>query len=181
MAERKFDQAVVEYEKVIKKDPQSTGTHMLLGILYDLKQDHKKANDYYKKVLDINKNFAPAANNLAWNYMEHGGDLDVAVSLAQKAREILPDDPHVADTLGWIYYKKGVYATAIGILKESSEKFQNRNATVLYHLGMAHYRQGNPDAAGDTLKLALKISKDFPGAEEAKKVLTNLQAQARKQ
>jgi hypothetical protein len=54
-----------------------------------------------------------AENNLAYPMLEHGGNTDVARSLAQTARQKLPDSPDVADTLAWAYYKKGVNKLAI--------------------------------------------------------------------
>ena len=65
-----------------------------------MKKQPQKANGYYQKVLDLNKNFAPAANNLAYNYAQYGGNVDVALGLAQKAREVNPNDASIADTLG---------------------------------------------------------------------------------
>ena len=79
---------------------------MLLGTIYDYKGQHQQANEQYQKALAINPNSALAANNLAWNYVEYGGNLDVALALAQTAKAQLPDIPGIADTLGWIYYKK---------------------------------------------------------------------------
>ena len=173
-AEQKFDRAIEEYQKIIQKNPLAIPPHMLLGILHDLKLQPAKANEYYKKLLALNRDFVPAANNLAWNYAEHDGNLDSALALAQKARELSPENPHVADTLGWIYYKKGAYDTAIAVLKDSNEKFQNRNPTVLYHLGMAQYRKGDSTLAHQNLNRALTIAQTFPGSEEAKTVISEL-------
>jgi len=39
-------------------------------------------------------------NNLAYNYVQYGGNLDVALGLAQKAREVNSTDAGIADTLG---------------------------------------------------------------------------------
>jgi tetratricopeptide (TPR) repeat protein len=175
-AQDKFDGAIEEYQKIIQKNPLAVSPHMLLGIFHDLKQQHAKANEYYKKVLDLNRDFAPAANNLAWNYAEHDGNLDSALALAQKARELSPENPHIADTLGWIYYKKGAYTSAISLLNESTEKLQNKNSTVLYHLAMAQYRGGDKVLARANLKRALVINQAFPGAEEAKKILSELES-----
>jgi tetratricopeptide (TPR) repeat protein len=94
---------------------------MMLGIINDLQTQPSKANEYYQKVLALNKNFPLAANNLAWNYAEHGGDLDIALNLAQKTRETDPNSPGITDTLGWIYYKKTLYASALSLLNESNE------------------------------------------------------------
>lgn len=173
-AQQKFDRAIKEYQKIIQKNPLALPSHMLLGILHDLKQQPAKANEYYKTLLDLKKDFVPAANNLAWNYAEHDGNLDTALALAQKARELSPDNPHVADTLGWIYYKKGAYGVAISLLKESAEKLQNKNSTVLYHLGMAQYRGGDKASGRENLKRALTISQAFPGSEEAKRILSEV-------
>ena len=116
---------------------------------------------------------APAANNLAWNYAEHGGNLDVALSLAQQAKEQLPDDPNVSDTLGWIYYKKHAYLKAISMLEESVEKLGN-HPVVRHHLGMAYFKSGETAKAKQELETALSLSDTFPGADEAKKTLKQL-------
>jgi len=176
VSQKKFDSAIEEYQKVIQKEPKAIVPMMSLGAIYDAKQQHSKANEYYQKVLDIDKNFSPAANNLAWNYAEHGGNLDVALGLAQKARELSPDLPNVADTLGWIYYKKGAYISAVALLKESSGKLQDRNPTILYHLGRAYSGAGEKALAQDALTKAVKIDPSFPEAPEAKKVLAQLAA-----
>ncbi len=149
---------------------------MLLGVLYDRKQQHDQANRYYQKVLDLDKNSAPAANNLAWNYAQYGGNLDSALTLAQKARELSPDDEGIADTLGWIYYKKGAYLTAIGLLKESSLKFKDLNPTVLYHLGMAYSKKGDTALAKESFSKALRLNQNFREAKDAKQALDEIGA-----
>ena len=174
MAQKKFDQAIAESEKIIQKNPRAPQSYMLLGVLHDQKQQYDQANRYYKKVLELDKNSALAANNLAWNYAQYGGDLDAALTLAQKARELSPNDENIAHTLGWIYYKKGVYLRAIGLLKESSEKFKDRNPTVLYHLGMAYSKKGDNTLAKESLLKALKLDQNFPEAKEAKQALDQI-------
>jgi tetratricopeptide (TPR) repeat protein len=170
-AQKKFDTAIEQYEKVSKKNPKAVQPLMMTGILYDMKKQPQKANEYYQKVLDRNKNFAPAANNLAYNYAQHGGNLDVALGLAQRAREANPNDPGIADTLGWIYFKKGTYTTAVGLLKESNENFKSQNPTVLYHLALAHDKNGEEKLAREALQKALATGRNFPEAAEAKKLL----------
>ena len=96
--------------------------------------------------------------------------------MAQKARELSPNDENIAHTLGWIYYKRGVYLRAIGLLKESSEKFKDRNPTVLYHLGMAYSKKGDNTLAKESLLKALKLDQNFPEAKEAKQALDEIGA-----
>jgi Tfp pilus assembly protein PilF len=145
---------------------------MALGMIYENEKDYKKAQEYYEKALTINPDYPPAANNLAYIYAEQGGNIDVALNLAQKAKEQVPEDPHIADTLGWIYYKKNVPSRAIAYLKEAAEKIDNPQ--IRYHLGMAYYKNGNHDLAKKELNDALKLSTDFPGADEARSTLNAL-------
>jgi len=168
-----YEQARQQYESLIKDYPRFLPPYMQLGVIYDLQGQPQKANEQYEQVLKIDPKFAPAANNLAWNYAEHGGNLDVALTLAQTAKEQVPDDPSIADTLGWIYYKKGVYRQAIGLFKESAEK-QSDVPAFHYHLGMAYYKNGDKALAKQALSRALQLSPDFSGAREARDVLASL-------
>ena len=127
----------------------------------------------FRSVVGFNPKFAPAANNLAWIQADHGGNLDVALSLAQTAREQQPNDPHIADTLGFIYYKKNAYLLAVNLLKEAVEKLPN-DPIVQFHYGMAQYKNGDAAGAKKALQASLKLSKDFAGSEEAKKTLAEL-------
>jgi tetratricopeptide (TPR) repeat protein len=173
-AQQKFDTAIEQYEKASAKNSNAIPPLIMIGMLYDRKNQPKKANEYYRKVLDINKNMTVAANNLAYNYVRDGGNLDVAFGIAQKAREVNPNDPGLADTLGWIYYKKGAYPTAIALLKESSEKFKGNNPEVLYHLGLAYVKSGEKTLAAETLTKALASDQAFFGRDEARKTLEEL-------
>jgi tetratricopeptide (TPR) repeat protein len=168
-----YDKAIQQYEDVLKANPKLLPPYMLLGVIYEKQEKYDKAKENYEKALKIDPKFAPAANNLAWNYAERGGDIDIALSLAQSAKEQLPDDPSISDTLGWIYYKKNAYLKAIGLLKESAEKLQG-NPVIHYHLGMAYFKNGQKELAKKELNQALTLSQDFPGSEEIKKTLKEL-------
>jgi len=175
-AQGKFDVAIDQYQRVATKQPKNLAPLMMTAILFELKKDSQKANEYYKKILELDRNYTPAANNLAWNYAKDGGNLDVALSLAQNARELNPRDAGIADTLGWIYYKKGIYQTALGLLKESNEKHRGQNPTVLYHLSLAYEKNNERALAQETVKKALAMNRRFAEAEDAKKLAEKLHA-----
>jgi tetratricopeptide (TPR) repeat protein len=169
----RLDQAAKEYEAVLAKDPNVIQANMLLGIIHESQKHYDKAMMRYETILKTNPKFGPAANNLAWLLAEHGGNLDVALAHAQTAREQQPDEPHIADTLGWIYYKKNAYLLAVSLLKEAAEKLPTE-AEVQYHYGMAQYKSGDNSEAKKALQASLKLSKNFPGSEEAQKTLAGL-------
>jgi tetratricopeptide (TPR) repeat protein len=167
-----LDKAKKEYTAAQAKDANDLNAHMAMGMIYENEKNFAKAQEYYEKALKINPNFAPAANNLAYLYAERGGNIDVALNLAQKAKEKIPDDPNISDTLGWIYYKKNIHSRAISYLREASEKLPNQ-AIIHYHLGMAYYKNGNRDLAKNELTLALKMG-GFSGIDDARSILKEL-------
>jgi tetratricopeptide (TPR) repeat protein len=167
------DQAEHEYQTVIGKDPTVIPAHMVLGIIHELRKDADKARTHYEQALKLNPKFAPAANNLAWLQAEQGGNLDIALSYAQTAREQRPDDPHIADTLGWIYYKRNSFLLATNLLKEAVEKLADE-PLIHYHYGMAQYKNGDARGAKKSLETALKFNQHFSGSDEAKKTLAGL-------
>jgi tetratricopeptide (TPR) repeat protein len=142
-------------------------------MIYDAKGDRQKANEYYQKALKLDPKFVPALNNLAWNYAEYGSNLTRALAYARTAQEAEPNNPEVADTLGWIYFRTRDYTKAVNLLKESAEKIPD-NPVVRYHLGMACYKKGDVPCAKEALQQALRLSRDFPEAEEAKQTLAEI-------
>ena len=125
------------------------------------------------RVLAIDSKAPVAANNLAWITAEEGGNLDVAMQLAQTAKSQLPDRAEVDDTLGWVYYKKGLASLAITSFQMSVER-DTKNPLYHYHLGLAYAKNGDKDKARDSLKQALSLSPTFDGASDAQKALATL-------
>ncbi|HKS36094.1 MAG TPA: tetratricopeptide repeat protein, partial [Verrucomicrobiae bacterium] len=97
---------------------------------------------------------------------------------ARRARDLLPNDPAAADTLGWILYQRGEYPSALSLLKESADRLPTE-AEVIFHLGATHYMLGEEDAARIALQRALQLNSVFPGNEEAKRRLAVLSIDAR--
>ncbi|MFO0699147.1 MAG: tetratricopeptide repeat protein [Nitrospira sp.] len=169
----KVDEAMKEYETVLTKDPNIIQAHMMLGLIHENRNELGKAQTQYETILKLNPKFVPAANNLAWVIVQQGGNLDVALSYAQTAREGSPDDPHIADTLGWVYYKKNTNLLAISLLKEAVEKLPNE-PEVHFHYGMALAKNNQVADAKKSLQTALQLRPNFPGADEARKTLKSL-------
>lgn len=114
-----IDQAVANYQRAIEQNPRDARICVSLGGLFETRGDWKQAEDQYQKELQIQPDYPVAANNLAYLMLEHGGNVNVPLSLAQTARRGLPDLPNTADTLGWAYYHQGAYSSAIDTLQEA--------------------------------------------------------------
>jgi tetratricopeptide (TPR) repeat protein len=102
--------------------------------------------------------------------LEHGGNVNVAFTLAQTARRGLPDAPGSADTLGWAYYHQGAYTSAIDTLQQAVNA-NPQNPTYHYHLGMAYEKANNYAQAKKELEYTLQVSPNYAQADEIRKVL----------
>ena len=106
LAQGDFDKASQQWNAWLAKDPRNPNPAWLLGRLEDSRNNWQKAQEYYQKALQVKPDFAPAANDLAYLMLSHGGNPDVALSLAQAARRGLPDSPNSADTLAFALYRR---------------------------------------------------------------------------
>jgi tetratricopeptide (TPR) repeat protein len=171
------ERAIAEYQKVIERRPDDASTYTLIGMLEDSRKNTDAAIENYKKAIAIDPNSAIAANNLAWIYAVHGkGNLDEAVALAQGVVQKHPDVPGFADTLGWVYYKKGLHGPAVEQLQRVVAKAKE-SAGYRFHLGMALAGKGDKTAARRELEEALRLGEkqpNFADAEEARKTLASL-------
>ena len=99
-----------------------------------------------------------------------GGNVEEALAFARIAKEKLPKNPHVADSLGWVYYQLGYYGKAVIELEKSVTLLPN-NPEYTYHLAKAYYRNNQLDLAKGYFEKALKISSNFKGAEDVRQTL----------
>jgi tetratricopeptide (TPR) repeat protein len=173
-ASQRYDEALARLNQALKVDPLSLSAQMLAGTIYELKGDIPRAEQAYEKTLAMNSSFAPAANNLAYLYSEHGGDKERALQLALRAKEAAPDDPRISDTLGWILYNRGIYQRAFALLRESAAKLPD-DPVIQYHFGLAAMKLGDRDSARNALIVAVSSPANFAERENARRALAGLQ------
>jgi Flp pilus assembly protein TadD len=169
----RLPEATAEFENLARKEPRSVPVHTVIAMLFEAQSRTADAQAQYEKVLEIDSRAPVAANNLAWLYVQEGGNLDIALQLAQTAKSQLPDVPEVDDTLGWIYHKKGFNTLAVSSLQEAVRK-NPANPTFHFHLGVAHAAAGDRDKARTALQKALTIDDSFERAPETRQALAQL-------
>jgi tetratricopeptide (TPR) repeat protein len=133
-----------------------------------------EARQMYEASLKLDPNNGIAMNNLAFLMAEHNGDLDDALTKGTKAKQLLPNTPEVADTLGWIYLKKNLSDNAIEIFRDLVQKAPNQS-TFRYHLGMALSQKGDRPRAIKELNDALKYNPPKDERDKIQLLLSRLQ------
>lgn len=167
------DRAIASCQRSMQTNPTYLPSYVLLAILEDRQGKWQIAQATYQKALGMQPDYALAENNLAFLMLEHGGNLDVALSLAQGARRTMPDSAGVADTLAWAFYKKGEYQAAIDLLREAL-KIQPNDPDFNYHIGKAYQMNKDRADAIQHLERVLKINPNFSNAGEVREALASL-------
>ena len=169
------DKALALYQQSIKDNPREVRFYILAGELYEAQKNFDQAKASYQQALSISPDHPLASNNLAYVILQQGGNVDVAMGLAQTARRGMPDSPNAADTLGWAYYQKGIYDSAISQFQEALRLGEKRgdpdDADLHYHLGLAYQKKNNLNLARQQLEKAVKLN---PNQADARKALSEL-------
>jgi Flp pilus assembly protein TadD len=169
MAQHRLDEGRKHYEDAARRFSNPIAATMA-GIILELQKKPEEARQQYERALAIDSRSAVAANNLAWIQAETGSNLDMALQLAQTAKAQLPKHGQVSDTLGWIYYKKGLAQLAVAALREGATQSPSDPA-IHYHLGLAYIKNGNTAEAKGALERALRLDPQFRGADDARRLL----------
>lgn len=184
MQQNQPEQAIVQYKKIVEKKP-SAAVYTLLGMLEDARQNFGESENDYRKALELAPNSPIAANNLAWNIAAYDkGNLDEALRLAQTAVDRNKDNAGFYDTLGLIYFKKGLSAQAVeqakkAVALDAADAAKSGNAVnpgYRLRLGQFLASAGDKPNAKKEVEIALQNQKDLSETElqEARNLLAGL-------
>ena len=173
----RLDETVTQYEDLLKQDPNSVAGNMGLGMTYEVQGKLDKAKERYTRALQLDPNLPSAANNLAWLLAsEEGADLGEALRLAMQAKQALPEQEQIADTLGWVHYKRNSYSLAITQFRQALE-LSPGDPVVQYHLALALYGNKEKQEAVALLEKALVGKNEFSERKDAEELLKKWQSE----
>jgi len=147
---------------VIASDPKNVPALLMAARADDAAGDRAAVIARYRAVLDLDRSNLIAMNNLAYSLA--ADDPDQALKLAQQAAETAPDSPNVQDTLGWIYYHKGLYSMAVRYLKNAVDKEANPRRQ--FHLGMSYLKMGDQTTGQKIVREALQKDPNLAKTEQ---------------
>ncbi len=142
-------------EKARSIDPHNFEALAFLALAYDSAGRQQDARRVYDEALQVDPNNLVMLNNYAYLLAQSGGNLDQALSFAQRAMQSRPGIPEVMDTVGWIYLKKQLPDNALEMFQKIVSERPN-NPTYRLHLAMALDQKGDRNGAKKQLQLALQ-------------------------
>lgn len=167
----KSEETIAQFNELLVSQPDSIPGLMGLATAYESTGRYAEAKTKYQRVLELQPNLPAAANNLAWLIAsEENGDLGEALRLAMQAKQAMPDQPNITDTLGWVHYKRNSYPLAITQFRQALE-VRPEDPLIRYHLALALHANGEKEEAIALLDKVLGEDTRFKEREEVQKVL----------
>ncbi|MCB1877200.1 MAG: PEP-CTERM system TPR-repeat protein PrsT [Chromatiales bacterium] len=151
---------------------KSTRPLILLGDLQAHSGKLAKALDFYKIALERNEHDVLALNQAA-AVSQLLQNMDDALSYAERAFELDPEDGQISDTLGWIHFHRNELGKAKPLLEMAARKLPG-NPEVAYHYAVVLAQSGDRAEAKRQLDTALATEKDFADRKEAEKLRERL-------
>ncbi len=178
-AQGKLDEARNSFEQAEAAGVLHAGARQLLARLYVITGDNAKARETLEKVLADNPEMSEVKNDLAYLLAEDGIELDRALELAKEAQRELGNSANAADTVGYVYYRKNLYAAALQQFRYAIELARNGTDGQVdpgyhYHMGLTLYAMGRKEQAARAMQTSLDIDANFAEADDARRILEAL-------
>jgi tetratricopeptide (TPR) repeat protein/serine/threonine protein kinase len=177
----KLDDAVAVLRKALELDPKHANAYRNLGIALYQRGKLDEAGVTIRKPLEVNPNDASVRhavarnlNDLAWVLATHAEparrDPGRAVSLAQEAIELKPQEGGYHNTLGVALYRAGRWGEAVATLEKSMELRKGGDSDDWFFLAMAHWQLVKKDKARQWYERAVQwMDKNQPKNEELRR------------
>jgi len=120
----------------------------------DSSGDNGMMIDDLNRLIELDPDNAHALNALGYHYADKNIELERAEQLLVKANELLPEDPAIMDSLGWLRFRKGQFNEAIKLLRSAYELYPDPE--IAAHLGEALWLAGSEDEAKTIIAAALE-------------------------
>lgn len=172
--QQKVPEAIEELETQRKAGAATPNQLVVLGRLYLQTGNEQQARFAFEAAIEAAPDMVGVKNDLAYLLARNGMDLDRALRLAQDAQQGMAENPIVADTLGYVYLRKGLAEPALRQFEYAIalwERGGESNAGFYYHLGLALKALDRNSEAVTAFQRCLEISPDFPDAENVRREL----------
>ena len=170
---RNYSDAERSAEKAeqLAKDPGDKETiWFMLGAIYERQKEFDRAEQEFRKVLEVNPNNASVLNYYGYMLADRGVRLDEAFALIQRAVTQDPGNGAYLDSLGWAYFKQGKLAEAEETLRKAADRSPH-DPTVLGHLAEVYMKLGQTERAAALMERALaEWQRALPADYEPEKV-----------
>lgn len=157
-------------ERLLRSGAVSAHAYWTLGFAFFKKGDRGKGVKYCEMAVQAAPEDPLILNNVGFTYADYNVRLQEALRLVKKADLLKPDQDDIVDSVGWAYYRLGLFEQARPHLERAASMAPD-NAEVRYHLGVLYSRLGLTEKAEAELRAALARNPAFgPAREELRRL-----------
>jgi tetratricopeptide (TPR) repeat protein len=158
-----FDNAIAEYTKAIKLDPDNAAAYRSRGEMYSLdKDDSDRAIADYTQAIKLDPDNAEAYTKRGGVYRQKG-QYDAAINDLDAALRLDPNYASAYFYRGGAYYMKGQYDAAINDF-DAAIRLNPNYAYAYANRGEAYRIKGQYDAAINEFDAAIRLSPNYAWA-----------------
>jgi len=145
LREQNYAKAEAAFSRALQVVPDDPGLLYGRGLAYAEAGQIDQAVQDFQHLLKIKPGDVDASNALGYTLADANRDLPEAERLIRAARAAKPDDPAIADSWGWLQYRKGNLEQAAQTLRNAW--LARKDADVGVHLGEVLWKQGHQQDA----------------------------------
>ena len=154
-----FQQSRDSYMASMALGRDTGGLHRSLGVSLERLGETRAAETHLLRAIEIDPGDAYALNYLGYWWADEGRNLDQAIEMIERAVSHRPSSGYFVDSLGWVHYKLGDPARAVGYLERATE-LEPSDPEITGHLGDVYWALGRREEARFKWRLALSLSED---------------------
>lgn len=167
----RHDEAVDYYLKAIQSadtnDREIWPIYYALAVSYDKLNQKTKAEQNLQKALLLSNQNPDVMNYLGYSWLEQGRNIEQAAKMILEAYQKYPYEGHIIDSMGWIYFRLGMYTKAVEFLEQAAA-MNPGNAVINDHLGDAYWLAGRKNEAVFQWNHALDLKEDADTLDKQK-------------
>ena len=130
-----------ELNKLLETGYMTSSVYAAIAFVAWQQQDVNKCIEYYEKSLKTDDENISSLNGLGYVLACQEKDLTRALSLCKQAVKIAPKSAACLDSLGWVYYKMGLYKDALQYLNDA-EQIAPDNVEIANHIKSFRLKAG---------------------------------------
>jgi len=155
MDAKAYGRARARVSELLRNDPDNVEYSYQLAMLEEHDGHYDNMETLLRKVIDLRPGQAIGYNALGYSLADRNVRLQEAQELLEKAVSLAPDDPYIADSLGWVKYRRGDLPAATDILQKAWSAAPQ--AEIGAHLGEVLWQAGKQDDARKVWTEAAKL------------------------
>jgi tetratricopeptide (TPR) repeat protein len=144
-------------EKLSENKSDKLQVYFTRGAMYERLKQYDASEAEFRKVLEIDPDYAQALNYLGYMFADRGLRLDEAQKMINRALELDPENGAFLDSLGWVYFRLNRLDDAEHALQRALSKTGvAQDPTVHDHLGDVYFKLGKTKEAITQWEASLK-------------------------